>query len=378
MRTLLFLLLLPVLLFAQDFSVYISDAGNFDAPPWQILRVDANGQNPQTFIDSELAWPQDILFLEDQGVVLISNLNSGRITRHDAESGEYINNFATGISGPTRMKIGADGLLYVLQWSGNGLVLRYELDGTPLGAFTQAGVGASIGLDWDAEGRLHVSSYNGDHVRRFNTDGSDDGILVGTDLLGPTNIWFDEAGDLLVVDYNGTAVKRFNSEGLYQGDFLTGLGSAEGVAFLPGGDILVGNGQDSSVRRYSPDGTSLGAFVASGAGGLLRPNAVVLREAGTGLEPGLNSLPESLSILGLWPNPFNPATTLAFRLPAPAPVTLRLHDLRGALVLQRALGRMPAGEHQFALSASGLAGGLYLCSLSDGRHRDVRRLTILP
>ena len=30
--------------------------------------------------------------------------------------GVYIEDFATGIGGPTRMKIGADSLLYVLQW----------------------------------------------------------------------------------------------------------------------------------------------------------------------------------------------------------------------------------------------------------------------
>jgi len=55
-------------------------------------------------------------------VVLISNLNTGRITKYNSSTGEYIGDFATGIAGPTRMKIGADSLLYVLQWSGNGKV----------------------------------------------------------------------------------------------------------------------------------------------------------------------------------------------------------------------------------------------------------------
>ena len=94
----------------------------FQSPPWKILKFDENGENPETFIDTNLAWPQDIVFLEDQQVVLISNLNSGKITKYNSSTGEYIEDFATGIGGPTRMKIGADSLLYVLQWSGNGKV----------------------------------------------------------------------------------------------------------------------------------------------------------------------------------------------------------------------------------------------------------------
>ncbi len=180
---------------------------------------------------------------------MISNLGSNSIKRHDATTGEYISDFTTALSGPTRMKIGADSLLYVLQWSGNGMVKRFEMDGTYYDDFTDVSVSQSIGLDWDSEGNLYVSSYNGDNVRKFDSEGQDLGLFVTTDLLGPTNIWFDDNGDLLVVDYNGTAVKRFDSEGNYLSDFMTGLLYAEGVQYLPNGDILIGNGNTSSVKR---------------------------------------------------------------------------------------------------------------------------------
>ncbi len=79
-KTLLLLIALSILLlasnaFSQDLEIYVSDAGNFSSPPWKILKFDENGENPEVFIDTVLAWPQDILFLEDQKVVLISNLN---------------------------------------------------------------------------------------------------------------------------------------------------------------------------------------------------------------------------------------------------------------------------------------------------------------
>ncbi len=107
------ILLLATNTFGQDIEIYVSDAGNFASPPWKILKFDENGENPEIFIDTVLAWPQDIVFLEDLQIVLISNLNSGRITKYNSSTGDYIGNFATGIAGPTRMKIGTDSLLCI-------------------------------------------------------------------------------------------------------------------------------------------------------------------------------------------------------------------------------------------------------------------------
>jgi hypothetical protein len=282
------LILLASTAFGQDFEIYVSDAGNFSNPPWQILKYDQKGENPEVFIDTNLAWPQDIVFLEEAGTVLISNLNSGTITRHNAETGAYIDNFATGIGGPTRMKIGADNLLYVLQWTGNGKVRRYQLDGAFVDEFTSEGVPQSIGLDWDSAGNLYVSSYNGDSVRKFGPTGADLGFFINSNLAGPTNIWFDGNGDLLVSDYDGTAVKRFGPAGNYLGEFMQGLSNSEGVALLPGGDILIGNGATGSVKRFSSSGAFIEDFVTANAGGLIRPNAVVLRNLETGRDVAIN------------------------------------------------------------------------------------------
>ncbi len=263
--------------FSQAYDIYVSDAGNFNNPPWQILKYDSNGENATTFISSNLNWPQDILFLEDSSIVLISNLGTNNISRYHATTGAYINDFATGISGPTRFKVGRDGLLYVLQWSGNGSVKRYQMDGTYVDDFTSIGVPQSIGMDWDSGGNLYVSSYNGDLVRKFDTAGNDLGIFINSNLVGPTNIWFDTNGDLLVTDYDGTAVKRFDSTGTFLGNFMTGLNNAEGVVILPNGNYLIGNGGSSSVKEFDGSGTYIRDIIPSGLGGLLKPNAIVLR-----------------------------------------------------------------------------------------------------
>ncbi|MEQ9424681.1 MAG: Ig-like domain-containing protein [Cyclobacteriaceae bacterium] len=264
-------------------EIYVSDAGRpVGNPPFQILKYDENGENPEVFISNQnVNGPQEILFLEDQGVVLISNIGSGRIARHDANTGALIDNFASNINGPTRIKIGPDGLLYVLQWNGTNPVLRYELDGTFVDAFTSIGINQSIGLAWDTDGNLYVSSFNngsGGFVRKFDIEGNDLGLFVTSNSLqGPTNIWFDFSGDLFVLDWQAGLVKQFDSEGKFIANVITALSLPEGVTALPNGNILIGNGGNGSVKMYSSTFTFIKDLVAPGAGGLLTPNGVTVR-----------------------------------------------------------------------------------------------------
>lgn len=298
------IIIMVFLLFAsnvpgQDMEIYVSDAGNFNNPPWQILKFDENGDNPQVFINSNLNWPQDIVFLDDAGTVLISNFG-GRITRHDAATGTYIDDFASVPGQPTRMKIGSDNLLYVLQWSGNGKVRRYQLDGSFVDEFTNVGVPQSIGLDWDSDGNMYVSSYNGDSVRKFDTNGSDQGLFINSNLVGPTDITFDSNGDLLVSDYDGAKVKKFDSNGNYLSDFINGVGKVEGIDMFANGNILVGVGSQSSVRMYDAAGTYIETFISNGSGNLIAPNAIVIRNDNTG-----NTFKMNAGLNDAW---YNPAT----------------------------------------------------------------------
>lgn len=273
----------------KDYDIYVSDAGHFSQPPWQILKFDQNGENPEVFINENLAWPHDIVFLEDTGSVLVSNFNSGRIDRFDADDGSFIDIFASGLAGPTRMKIGPDNLLYVLQAGGSGRVKRYQLDGTPVGEFTNLSLPRSLGLDWDVDGSLFVSSYDWRVVRQFNTAGVDQGSYVNTYLAGPTNIWFDRNGDLMVTDYDGGAIRRYDGLGNYQGDFVSNLSQPEGVDFLPNGNILVGDGGTSSVKMFTPEGIYIEDIINSGSGGLIQPNAIIVREKKTGANLQINA-----------------------------------------------------------------------------------------
>jgi sugar lactone lactonase YvrE len=262
--------------FPEEKFLYVVDVGPNRGPPQQVVKYDSNGENPEVFINTHLNRPQDIIFLEDEGAAIVSNLGSNRITKYDAETGAYIGDFATGLGQPTRMEIGPDGLLYVLQWAGNGRVLRFDLNGNMVDEFTSVGVSNGIGLDWDTQGNLYVASFNGTNVRRFDSNGNDQGLFISSNLGGPTNIWFQDNGDLIVLDWNGRSIKRFNSSGNFLGS-LAGLAEPEGVEFLDDGSFLVGAGIASSVRQYDVNGNYVGDFVTSGSGGLEKPNGLRFR-----------------------------------------------------------------------------------------------------
>ncbi|MBK9016773.1 MAG: T9SS type A sorting domain-containing protein [Saprospiraceae bacterium] len=342
---------------AQSFDIYISDAGNFNLPPWQILKFDQNGENGQVFISEHLSWPQDIFFVESENTVLVTNLNTGTISKFHATTGEFIEEFATNIGGPTRMELGPDSLLYVLQWVGNGKVRRYKLDGSFMDEFTATGVGTSIGLDWDAVGNLYVSSYNGKYVRKFSPTGADLGNFISTNLAGPTNIWFADNGDLMVVDYNGSAVKRFDSNGNFMGVFITGLPQGEGVDFMPNGDIVIGSGGTSSVRVYDASGAFVNDLVPAGTLGLLTPNAVVFRPTAP------SDAPEVAQDF----NFVTPSIGNQFRVSNPqvfgAALTCEVFDTSGMFV-----GKINFADNA-TWDASNLGNGVYFIAakLADGR-----------
>lgn len=341
----------------QNFEVYVSDAANFTTGPWKILKFGQDGENGEVFTDQELAWPQDIVFLDHRNSVIVSNLNTNKITEYNAETGEYIGDFATGIGGPTRMKIGQDSLLYVLQWSGNGRVLRYDLNGNFVDTFTDTNVTNSIGLDWDSTGNLYVSSYDGRYVQQFSSTGENMGRFVNSNLSGPTNIWFDEEGNLLVVDYLGGAVKKFDASGNYLGVFMENLRFAEGVGFFPNGDILIGEGQTSSVKRYDSEGNFIEMFIPGGTLGLMTPNAVVLRELG--VSPAREAVRQVKFITPTVGVEFNIADSRS----AADLKAIEAYNIKGQLLASRAYT-----GNTIAWNAAGFPDGIYIIvgRLKDG------------
>ena len=86
--------------------------------------------------------------------------------------------------------------------------------------------------------------------------------------------------------------------------------------------------------------------------------------------------------LSVRPNPFNPTTTISYAVPIPGRVTLRVYDVRGAVVRTLVDGRKPAGEWSATWdgrddSGRPSASGVYFVRLQAGGEVKHTRITLL-
>ncbi len=130
---------------------------------------------------------------------------------------------------------------------------------------------------------------------------------------------------------------------------------------------------------------SVGQALAGGASGAtIRIASGFWLPAGgsTGL-PGEDLLPAVFRYRGNHPNPFNPCTTLAFELPAPAArASLRIVDALGRQVAVLHEGPLAAGRHQLVWDGRDARGqacssGLYFSLLETPTDRATGKLTLL-
>ena len=90
---------------------------------------------------------------------------------------------------------------------------------------------------------------------------------------------------------------------------------------------------------------------------------VILEVAGPGATQRRAEVPGVAALLPNYPNPFNPQTTLSFRLERPARLYLTVHDLLGRQVATVANGFYPPGTHEVVWHAVDLPSGLYAMRL---------------
>ncbi len=77
-----------------------------------------------------------------------------------------------------------------------------------------------------------------------------------------------------------------------------------------------------------------------------------------------NGLPKTFSLLGNYPNPFNPTTTIRYTMPEPGSVTLKVYDILGRSVAIIPLGlQQPGYGVESKFDASNLSSGVYFYRL---------------
>ncbi|MCB1060729.1 MAG: SBBP repeat-containing protein [Calditrichaeota bacterium] len=81
--------------------------------------------------------------------------------------------------------------------------------------------------------------------------------------------------------------------------------------------------------------------------------------------------------LSVYPNPFNPTTTLAFNLPNTSEVEIVVHDELGREVTREHLGRLVVGQHEYRLDGSKWTSGIYFVTLDRNSIRTSVKLALV-
>lgn len=93
--------------------------------------------------------------------------------------------------------------------------------------------------------------------------------------------------------------------------------------------------------------------------------------------PDQSDIPASFGLIQNSPNPFNPVTVLAYDVPNPGRVTIRLYDASGREVRTVVDGDVEPGRHAVVLSATGLPSGVYFYRMTAGTFTETRKMVLL-
>jgi hypothetical protein len=91
----------------------------------------------------------------------------------------------------------------------------------------------------------------------------------------------------------------------------------------------------------------------------------------------VGELPADFSLSQNYPNPFNPSTTIAYALPQPSRVALKVYNVLGKEIRTLVDGKQPAGRHRVQLDGNGLPSGMYFYRIQAGDFVQTKKFTLL-
>ncbi len=140
-------------------------------------------------------------------------------------------------------------------------------------------------------------------------------------------------------------------------------------------------GEALVVEELGREGTIRTHALAGGQSLAIDNPAVIGLRIHTAEEPQ-EERPERFTLLGNFPNPFNPTTTVVFDLPEDGQIRISVYDMLGKRVMTLPARAMAAGrQRQIVLDASALASGMYLYRIEaatpSGTHVGTGKLILL-
>jgi hypothetical protein len=148
-------------------------------------------------------------------------------------------------------------------------------------------------------------------------------------------------------------------------------------------DNITGNSVDLTQQSEVTFTTvEKGSFPAYGSGGVniypeVGASHFTLTVVYSALTTNDDMMPKEFALHPAYPNPFNPATTIRYDLPAESYVSLNIYDIRGNLVETLMAESMPAGNHTHVWTPDNLPTGLYIIQLKTKNRVFNQKITLV-
>ena len=88
-------------------------------------------------------------------------------------------------------------------------------------------------------------------------------------------------------------------------------------------------------------------------------------------------IPSQFKLFAPYPNPFNPSTTIQFKVGTLHETSLHVFDIAGRLVEELVIGELVTGEHEVVWNAESLSSGVYFVRLESGSFSQTQKLILL-
>jgi len=209
------------------------DTDAFGNDKSRVMRFDIASGNLEVFISQGFDFPAGLACNAD--FLCVGNLGNNSITVFNFATGTVTNIFPTGINQPTGLAFGADGNLYVANFSGNSIE-KFTVSGGVLNTngttFASSGLNAPYCLAFDKNCDLYVSNNGNNTIEKLDSAGNDLGVFANSGLNAPVGLAFDRGGNLYVANNGNNTIEKFAFSG--------GALSTNGTTFASSGLNLPG------------------------------------------------------------------------------------------------------------------------------------------
>jgi hypothetical protein len=94
------------------------------------------------------------------------------------------------------------------------------------------------------------------------------------------------------------------------------------------------------------------------------------------VDVSIGGAPLKFGLAQNFPNPFNPATTIAYQIPTESFVTIKVYDVVGREVASLVNENKKAGSYDVTFDGNRLSSGVYLCKMSAAAYSSITKMII--